>query len=369
MSSCTSCGHQLGVGRFCTNCGAPVDSSLPDATPVSTPVTPATPAPPVSVPLAEDDWRTDTAERRLPPVPAAPAAVAVSADPRTPPAAVAPPPPPRYPLFADEVAGYTPYGPLTTLPAEPAPVPLLDATEPPVEAELPHYDYGYDEVGAEIEERHSPVRWILVAALVLVLLAAGWWFFVRDDGAGSANDPAGAGPSAHDDRTGTATKDTDVAARAAVKAPRTAPPNEDVNGDQVSYDASNMLDGVPETAWRTAGDASGMALTFTLRDPTELHQVGLINGYAKTSTDAKGRSFDWYLGNRRVEAVVWVFDDGSKVRQQLKDDKSVQLVDVPDVLTSKVVLRLVTVSEPGSGTAARDFTAISEVSLLGTPQG
>ena len=25
MSSCTACGHQLGVGRFCTNCGAPVD--------------------------------------------------------------------------------------------------------------------------------------------------------------------------------------------------------------------------------------------------------------------------------------------------------------------------------------------------------
>ena len=52
MSSCTSCGHQLGVGRFCTNCGAPVDSSTPDGTPVSTPVT-------------DGDWRTDTAERRL----------------------------------------------------------------------------------------------------------------------------------------------------------------------------------------------------------------------------------------------------------------------------------------------------------------
>ena len=87
MSSCTSCGHQLGVGRFCTNCGAPVDSSTPDGTPVSTPVTPAP---------SEDDWRTDTAERRL---------SQAAADPRTPPAAVAPPPPPRYPLFADEVEG------------------------------------------------------------------------------------------------------------------------------------------------------------------------------------------------------------------------------------------------------------------------
>ena len=37
------------------------------------------------------------------------------------------------------------------------------------------------------------------------------------------------------------------------------------------------------------------------------------------------------------------------------------------MVTSKVVLRLVQVSKPGTGTAARDFTAISEVSLVGDP--
>src|SRR4051812_45522513 len=89
MSSCTSCGAQLGVGRFCTSCGAPVDSSLPGGSPVSTPVT-------------AGDWRTDTAERRLPPVVA----------PRTPPSAVAPPPPPRFPMYADEVADHSTYGTL-----------------------------------------------------------------------------------------------------------------------------------------------------------------------------------------------------------------------------------------------------------------
>ena len=26
MGYCTSCGHELGVGRFCTNCGHPVDA-------------------------------------------------------------------------------------------------------------------------------------------------------------------------------------------------------------------------------------------------------------------------------------------------------------------------------------------------------
>ena len=73
MSSCTSCGHQLGVGRFCTSCGAAVDPSTPDGAPASTAVTPRP---------AADDWRTDTAER--------PQVDAAGAAPRTPPAAVAP---------------------------------------------------------------------------------------------------------------------------------------------------------------------------------------------------------------------------------------------------------------------------------------
>jgi hypothetical protein len=135
----------------------------------------------------------------------------------------------------------------------------------------------------------------------------------------------------------------------------------------VSYDASNMLDGVPETAWRVAGSAADMTLVFTLADPTELHRVGMINGYAKTSTDSQGRTFDWYAGNRRIKAVVWQFDDGTKVRQQLQESRDLQMTDVPDVVTSKVLLRIVKVSKPGTGNAARNFTAISEVSLVGDP--
>ena len=343
MSSCATCGHQLGVGRFCTNCGTSVDATGTDAPSVSTPVgTPASPP----------DWRTDTAERRLPP----------AADPRTPPAAVAPPPPPRYPLYADEVPGYTPYGPLTTT-AAPAAAPPAEAAHPPEEpppAEPAYEPYHYDYE----PERRSPVLWILVATLVLVLVAAGWWFLVRDAG---NSDTAGARPSPSTVKSAEGGGGVDVAAHASAKAPRTAPPNKDVNGEQVSYDASNMLDGVPETAWRTPGDAAGMALKFTLREPTELHTVGLINGYAKTSTDSQGRTFDWYLGNRRITEVVWSFGNGAKVREQLKDSRDLQMVDVPGVVTSKVVLKIVKVSKPGTGSASRDFTAISEVSLIGTP--
>jgi hypothetical protein len=362
VTSCASCGHQLGVGRFCTNCGAPVDSSTPDR--------------------GADDWRTDTAERRLTRNPA---------DPRTPPAAVAPPPPPRYPLYADEVDRYSPVGPLHTAAPDPvtvaidpaeagSPIPFPDdpsddladdlftdgADDGTGDAPYGGAYAGYDVDHVDDDERRSPVLWILATALVLVLVAIGWWFLVRDDGGARATDDGGTGPSAGASGSPAATG-TDVAGRAAAKASETAPPNQDVNGDQVSYDASNMLDGVPETAWRAPGDGTGLVLTFTLRDPTVLHQVGLVNGYAKTSTDAKGRDFDWYLGNRRIRAVVWLFDDGTKVRQALEETRDLQMVDVDAAVTSKVVCRIVKVSEPGSGTAARDFTAISEVSLVGDP--
>lgn len=359
MTTCASCGHQLGVGRFCTNCGAPVDPSSSERAPERPPAPSA------------DDWRTDTAERRLTPGPA---------DPRTPPAAVAPPPPPRYPLYADEVDGYAPVGPLVAAAVAPEPESVLpfadgaahpdaaypDAAHPDAGQHDGDYDYDYSEDYADLDERRSPVLWILASALVLVLVGAGWWFLVRDGGSDRAGGTGGSGASTGSSQTAS-TEGTDVAGRAAAKAPETAPPNEDVNGDQVSYDASNMLDGVPSTAWRAPGDGTGLALTFTLRDPTELHRVGLVNGYAKTSTDAKGREFDWYLGNRRIEAVVWVFDDGTKVRQTFEEKRDLQMVDVGDEVTSKVVCRIVKVSEPGTGTAARDFTAISEVSLVGEP--
>lgn len=350
MTSCTTCGHELGEGRFCTRCGTAVDEATPSF----------------------DDWRTDTAERAVPRVvvpPAAPATPSAvpsgpSAGPPTvPPSASAPPPPPRYPLYADEVDAWGgPAAPAVPEPEpEPAPVWAAQDAEP---AEEWHHDQEWE------EERRSPVLWILVTAVVLVLVAAGWWFLVRDDSAGSATDRGGAAAQSADAGDGSGgSGGTDVARRATAEAPSTAPPNQDVDGKQVSYDASNMLDGVAATAWRTEGDAAGMELRFTLPEPTELVRVGIINGYAKKATDDQGRTVDWYRGNRRVTAVVWAFDDGTKVRQKLGEDPRLQTLDLPaPVTTTTVVLTLARVSAPGEGDAGRDFTAVSEVSLT-SPAG
>jgi hypothetical protein len=42
-------------------------------------------------------------------------------------------------------------------------------------------------------------------------------------------------------------------------------------------------------------------------------------------------------------------------------------VDIDPVTTSSVQLRLVTVSPPGQGPSRRDYTAISDVALVGSP--
>jgi hypothetical protein len=146
--------------------------------------------------------------------------------------------------------------------------------------------------------------------------------------------------------------------------PATAPPNQDVDGHPVTYGAHHLLDRVPETCWRMPGDGTGAEITVTLARPARLRSVGIVNGYAKEAVDAQGDTVDWYHGNRRVLAVEWVFDDGTTASQTLRDTTAVQSVDV-DVTTRTVTLRLLDVSPPGTGPARRDYTAISELTLVG----
>lgn len=331
MKTCAACGHELGSGRYCTSCGRPVDAAE-----------------------AGSDWRTDTAERLVPRRAASaqeralPPAV-VPGPARVPPSAVTPPPPPRYPLFADELDPETYAPPQDT--ERVAPIVTVD-----------------EQMGGEVDgpERRSWLSWLaaVLAALALLALAAyALWAFVLDPDDPTPNAQASDRPA----ETSEGPTPTDVAARATAEAPETAPPNEDVDGQLVSYDASNMLDGVTETAWRTLGDGTGMRIRFTLAEPTRLTEVGILNGYAKKSTDDTGKVFDWYRGNRRVEVVVWQLGKGTKVRQELVTDRSIQTLPIKPVTTRTVVLRLVQVSASGTGRAGRDYTAISEISLVGLP--
>lgn len=298
MSVCTQCGHELGVGRFCVNCGHPVGA-----------------------PPTDDDWRTGTAERPVAPVL----------------------PGPRYPLYADEATTSTG----SHRRVEPA-------------------------SGA------SWLPWLLAAAVLVLVAGLGTALLLSgDDPAPRATEPTASDARSSTEPTaeesGEANEESadaggphDVSRTATVTVPATAPPNQDVDGNLVRYEGRNMLDGVPETTWRMPGDGSGETLLLELAEPVTLTSVGLVNGYAKTATDG-GATFDWYAGNRRVLAVEWLFDDGTVVSQDLSSIRELQTVDLEPVTTRTVELRLVTVSSPGTGPSARNYTAISEVSLVGTP--
>ena len=314
MDTCVKCGHEL-TGRFCTNCGHPAavladePTGQTEAVTDKTAVLPLVPEHPGTPPTGpDDDWRTGTAER-----PAIPGDG------------------PRFPLFADQV-------PATSASASPT------------------------------HHRHTIgwVPWAGVAAVLLLVVAVGGFWLLG----GPADEPGVAGRHGGTIAAGGSAPDgkaTDVARLATVQVPATAPPNQDVSGNMVRYEGRNMLDGVAQTCWRMIGDGTGKEITLRLEKPTRLTTVGLINGYAKIARDGRGKKLDWYHGNRRVLTVEWTFDDGSTVTQDLTDTMRLQTVDVGPVTTQTVRLKLVSVSEPGTGRAARNNTAISGVSLVGSP--
>lgn len=324
---CIACGHELGIGRFCTNCGRPVPGRHPEA------------MPPIDAP---------TAPRATPPI--------------EPPSASQLPPSARYPLYAEAP------------PTERSPAPPVMPAPAPVRPPAPSYD----------APRSAPAWLPWVIALVVLAIVAGVGAFLligggdqtaadgRDDQTGETVRPADSGTDGPEkpDSTGTgAPADApdpedvvDLTSEASADVPAVAPPSRDRQNEPVSFVAANMWDGRPRTAWRMAGDGSGETLTFRLGTEVVLTEVGMINGYAKVDGP-----INWYSGNRRVRAVQWEFDDGTRITQEFADKQTLQMAMIGPVRTSTVKVHLITVTEPGQGANGRDFTAISEVRFLGAP--
>lgn len=278
--------------------------------------------------------------------------------------------------------------------ADPTPVPATGPAEaPPVESPpveslpvdvRPAWDprddlLPYEEV--DDLSADDPVRgwawagWVAFAvalvALVVVLIRV-----VGTDGDGTAadtdteTDAPSAGtrveedPSAPSEVPRGVGKRLDLADSATFGVPATAPATTDLDGTLVAYEAAQMADGNPATTWRTAGDATGQQVIVTLAEPGVVNRVGLVNGYAKQVAGV-----DWYPNNRRILSVTWAFDDGTEVEQTFAERPAMQLLKVPPVETSTVTVTITSVTPPGSGTLGRDYTAISEVSVIGRRAG
>jgi hypothetical protein len=140
-----------------------------------------------------------------------------------------------------------------------------------------------------------------------------------------------------------------------------APPAKDSAGHPVSYEPGNMTDGDPSTAWRCDGSGVNHVATFGFAPSTTIHQVGLINGYAKVDpTDGANR----YGEYRRITAVTWTFSDGRSVKQILMDgNEGLQTLAVPDVVTSQVTMKIESTTKPGSTSKTRNAVLVSEVAF------
>ncbi len=349
------CGAELGVGRFCLNCGHPIGEPAPAAAlvedrPATTADAPA--APPVAAPSESATLPVQASD----PTAVVPASVPVTA------AVVAPEPAPDRGRAAKA----------------PAPAPR-ESTWDPREDLLPYEEV--DELDADDPLRGPAwIFWVLGAVvlvgLVFVLLEA----FGTDEGDTASDEtttsessaPADGGASESTEPEGTGQAETpkgvgkrvNLARNATFEVPATAPPTTDFDGNLVAYEATQMHDGLPSTTWRMAGDATGQAVTITLAEPGVVYRVGMINGYAKQVAGV-----DWYPNNRRILSVTWGFDDGTTVEQTFAERPTMQLLEVPQVETSSVTITITSVTPPGSGNLGRDYTAISEVAVNGKRAG
>ncbi|HWJ83347.1 MAG TPA: hypothetical protein VNS55_14005 [Nocardioides sp.] len=224
--------------------------------------------------------------------------------------------------------------------------------------------------------------WAAVAAVLLVVVAVGLVVLLGGDDE-SAKDPArsharattepATGGSSDRPTRGAGTSSASAGGPAGdllaevgrIRVPGTAPASTDARtGAPVTFGAAHLTDGDTTTCWRVAGDASGTALTIIFTRPVTLTEVGMVNGYAKSYP-----GYDGYRLNRKVLAVRWVLDDGTEVAQRLTVDRRMQTVPVDAGAGATTTLRLEIdqVSPPGPGEFGKDFTAISELHLVGSP--
>jgi serine/threonine protein kinase len=138
-----------------------------------------------------------------------------------------------------------------------------------------------------------------------------------------------------------------------------APDGVDGAGNPVSYSVDNTIDGDFETAWRTEGDGVGETLSYRFAaGSVYVTSVGLIPGYAKIDpTDGTDR----FLENRRIRAVRWIFDGGVVQEQTFADDRDLQTIEIPGVLTRTITIEILETTDHGG----RDFTPVSEVQVEG----
>ncbi|HEY9565742.1 MAG TPA: hypothetical protein VIR30_18400 [Nocardioides sp.] len=404
MSFCKRCGAVLGVGRFCTNCGAPVvqafetgtlhAESEAEKTNIRLPAVQPDAATGTRFPLFADELPHAGSEGSTAQPPAAHDSVAAGA------------------VFETTLPAQTPYAPTSSFDAAshhdgsptvagagaaPTQHPFVPpvagsqaafgaaswqpAPHPAPTSPAPQGGSHREDPGSTSNRRGTKVLWTIPLVLAMVaMLALGIWLGNRggDDAdvrgtAESSSPSASPSPSASQSPSPTAPTESggppaDLTMQVTATGPEPIKPGVDLAGNPVTYPVENVLDGNPETAYRMPGAAQGSSITLALPSEASVLEVGVINGYAKTDR-AGDRTVDWYSKNRRILEVEWIFDDGTTISQKLDETKEMQVLAISDVTSSTVIMKIVKVTGKPTGELAKDVTAISEVQVRGRTAG
>jgi hypothetical protein len=200
----------------------------------------------------------------------------------------------------------------------------------------------------------------LVAALIVLLLVVVGLMRDRTSSAGSTPAAPPAAPTVPATSAVEPAPATFVEVRvtpAGVTVPATAETGQDDANRPVSYSQMNLFDGDPSTCWRMDGDGTGRTITIDLGAATTVTAVGLVPGYAKQDPTT---GVDRFVQNRRVVKVTWASDDGVTMPQEFTDSPTMQTVPM---FSATRYLRLTIGGVTPDG--GRDFTAISEIELVG----
>lgn len=138
----------------------------------------------------------------------------------------------------------------------------------------------------------------------------------------------------------------------------TAPPGVDSANRPVDYEAANAIDSDTSTAWRCDGRGLHQTITLLLPEGTEVGEVGLVPGYAKTDPVS---GVDRYAENNRITRVRWILADGVEIEQRLDPDpgsRALQTIRVPRTATGAITLEILRVAR-----GARNTTAISSIEV------
>lgn len=294
--------------------------------------------------------------------------------------------------------------PVSPPPTVPVPRPPHAATAPPlsedqptvVQQPPPQRSRAFDasDRPPAVDRRGEPLaRWALIAILVVAIIGLAAVLALRGDDqnsdpiASESTDGVSATASSEtpttttvaDGSTVTPTTSPDLTAETAAEttaattpvverdltfaASATASSSSDAGNDacgaRTTFGAANVLDGRAETAWRTGGDGVGERIDVNLDGTKSITLVGLIPGYAKTD---RCDGADRFVENRRIETVRWHVGAETIVQRFDPNDPSLQTIRLDQPIeTDTVVLEI----EATTAHGGRDFTAVSEVRILG----